>query len=414
MGQAKQRKRYTLLLGLIATVPPLATDMYLPALPRIAVDWKIDESTVNLSLVLWFAAFSVTLLVWGSLSDRYGRRPILLSGLIGFIVSSGLCALSGNVYHLIAARILQGVAAAGASSMVMAIARDYYDGVERQRVLAWIGIILGIAPMVAPSIGAAILKYADWRFIFVAQAVLATVSLSVTVAVYGETAKVLDEGGLGSIVSRYGRLLRNTNYVLTNGATGLLSAPFFGFIGFSGTAYIVHFGMSEQAFGLLFGANALCAIAGSAACTQLIKRQSEYRLVTIACLGCLAGGVVLLLVAWRPIWILFAGGMGMFAFCFGMSRPLINHLILEQVDRDIGAAASGIVCYQFIAGASGMALATRQWGEPFLVFGLLVTLCPLAVLAIWPVLLRRILRRPDDQTVDIASQEAGTEEFSGG
>ena len=394
-----QKRLYILFLGMIAATPPLATDMYLPAIPRIARQWEVDQSTVNLSLVLWFVAYSLTLLVWGSLSDRYGRRPILLSGLSAFVISSGLCAASQDVYQLIGARVLQGIAAAGASSMVMAIARDYFEGKERQNVLAWIGIILGLAPMIAPSIGAAVLKYSNWRLVFVTQAVLAGVSLALALVIYRETAAALDTGGIGSIVSRYGRLSRNARYVLTNGTTGLLSAPFLGFVAFSATAYIIHLGMSEQQFGLLFGANALCAIAGSAACTRLIARQSEYRLLTICHLGCLAGGVTLLLTG-QASWVTFAMGMGLYSFFFGMSRPLINHLILEQVDQDIGAAASGIVCYQFIAGACGMAIATYEWSWPFLVFGIMATACPLLVLLLWPLLLKKIQQRAKDRPIE--------------
>ncbi|MBN2294049.1 MAG: multidrug effflux MFS transporter [Pirellulales bacterium] len=406
-----QKRIYIVFLGMIAATPPLATDMYLPAIPRIGGQWGVAQSTVNLSLVLWFVAYSPTLLVWGSLSDRYGRRPILLSGLGAFVVSSLLCAMSGDVYQLIVARIFQGIAAAGASSMVMAIARDYFEGKERQKVLAWIGIILGLAPMIAPSIGSAILKHGNWRIIFAVQAILATVSLSLTLAIYRETALVLDKDGPGSFFKRYARLSRNTRYVLANGTTGLLSAPFLGFVAFSASAYIVHFGMSEQRFAILFGANAVFAIMGSAACTRVIRRYNEYRLITVTYLGCLAAGTVLLITG-QAVWILFTLAMGVYSFFFGMSRPLINHLVLEQVDRDIGAAASGIVCYQFIAGACGMAIATYEWQRPFLVFGVMATVCPLVVLLTWPLLLKRIRRRPEDHTIDIESQEAGTKEMS--
>lgn len=343
---------------------------------------------VNLSLVLWFVAYSLTLLVWGSLSDRFGRRPIVITGLTLFAISSALCAVSQTVGQLIAARILQGVAAAGGSSMVMAIARDRFEGTERQRTLAWIGVILGLAPMIAPSIGAAILQHANWRWVFVVQAALAGATLALTLAVYQETLLTLDPSGIGGVVQRFVRLAKSGDYMLANGSTGLLSAPFLGFIGFSAIAYIVHFGMSEERFALMFGANALCVIAGSAACSRLIGRHSEYVLLPMTFAGCLCGGMVLL-IAGGSAWIVFSLGMALFSYFFGMSRPLVNHLVLEQVDRDIGAAASAIVCYQFLCGATGMALATQEWTRPFLAFGVLAVACPLATLLLWPFLLRR-------------------------
>lgn len=387
--------------------------MYLPAIPSIAAQWAVEKSVVNLSLVLWFAAYGIALLVWGSVSDRIGRRPVLLSGLAGFVISSVFCVMSQNVYQLMIARIIQGTAAAGSSSMVMAIARDRYQGKQRQLVLAWIGIILGITPMLAPSIGAAVLKYLQWRYIFAIQGVLASASLAMALLVYTETAETLDKGGLGSILKRYGRLSKNTNYMLINGTTGLLTAPFFGFIAFSSAAYIVYFGMTEQQFGILFGMNALCAVMGSLVCTRLIKYYNEYRLITIDYIGCLAGSLILLCLG-HLHWFLFTAGMGVFSFFFGMSRPLVNHLILEQVQQDIGAASSGIVCYQFIAGAVGMAITTREWSHPFAVFGVMAALCAVIVLMIWPFLLKRVCPSAVHCGITAESREDEIEEMSGG
>lgn len=387
--EALKARLYTIFLGLIAATPPLATDMYLAAIPRIADEWSVEKSTVNLSLILWFVSFSMTLLIWGSLSDRFGRRPVLLSGLIGFVVSSIFCAFSNLIWQLIASRVIQGISAAGISSMVMAIARDRFEGKQRQKILAWIGIILGIAPMVAPSLGAAFLKYANWRFIFASQAILASISLLMATIFYKETALQLETGGLASVIRRYIRLSKNTNYVLTNMAAGILNAPFLGFIAFSASAYIVHFGMSEQRFALIFSANAVCSVLGSSLCIRLIRNHGEYKLITVTFIGCLFGGLILLFTGGLH-WFMFASGMGFFSFFFGMSRPLVNHMILEQVDQDIGSASSGIICYQFIVGAIGMAVSTHEWSHPFRVFGIIAASCPLAVLSVWPFLYRRI------------------------
>ena len=387
--QAFGARIYIIFLGLIAATPSLATDMYLAAIPRIAAEWSVDKSAVNLSLVLWFAAFSLTLLIWGSLSDRFGRRPILLAGLIGFIISSILCSFSFNTWQLVLSRIFQGISAAGISSMVMAIARDKFEGKQRQKVLAWIGIILGIAPMIAPSIGAAFLKYANWRYIFALQSLLSLISLVMSIFVYSETIQSYETGGPLSVIRRYVRLFKNKNYILTNFTTGIMSAPFLGYIAFSATVYITHFGLSEQRFAIIFGANAICSVLGSFLCLRLIKNHSEYRLVTATFIGCLVGGMILLLTGGSH-WTMFAFGMAIFTFSFGMSRPLVNHIILEQVNQDIGVASSGIICYQFIVGAIGMAISTHEWTHPFLVFGAMASVSPIAVLFIWPSLYKRI------------------------
>lgn len=272
--------------------------------------------------------------------------------------------------------------------MSMAIARDRFEGKERQQVLAWIGVILGLAPMLAPSLGAFLMEYASWRLVFLVQAGIAVVSLVATLQLYQETIPELQNAGVRGLLASFERLAQNSRFMLANGATGLLSAPLLGFVAFSPIAYIQHYGMNERQFGLIFGVNALCVIAGSACCAQLIRHHNEYRLLSLALTGCLLGGIsVLLTGAWGWEW--FVAGMAVFAFAFGMSRPLVNHLILEQVNRDIGVAASMVVCYQFLCGAIGMAVATLDWSQPFLAFGLIMTICPLITLLLWPLILRQ-------------------------
>ena len=116
--------RYIIFLAAITAVPAMATDMYLAAMPIIAKQWGVPDSRVALSLVLWFASFSVFLLVYGPLSDKHGRRPILLTGLALFTAASAACALATNVTALIVLRVLQGIGTAGPSSMCMAICHD--------------------------------------------------------------------------------------------------------------------------------------------------------------------------------------------------------------------------------------------------------------------------------------------------
>jgi DHA1 family bicyclomycin/chloramphenicol resistance-like MFS transporter len=143
--------------------------MYLPALPMIAKQWGVPDSRVA-AVAGVVVTSSVFLLVCGPLSDKHGRRPVLLGGLALFAGASLACALASDAAQLIAFRILQGIGAAGPSSMCMAICRDRYEGPRRKYILAWIGIILGLTPMIAPTIGALLLRLAHWRFIFVVQA----------------------------------------------------------------------------------------------------------------------------------------------------------------------------------------------------------------------------------------------------
>ncbi len=245
---------YIVFLAMIAAIPAMATDMYLAAMPTIASQWHVPDSRVGLSLVLWFVAFSLFLLVWGPLSDKYGRRPVLLAGLALFVVSTFACSFSQNVWQLIAFRILQGIGAAGPSSMAMAICRDKYEGLQRKRALAYIGIILTVAPAVAPSIGAVLLAWFNWRAIFLTQGALGAVTLAVSIR-YRETAAERVSGHFLYLLSRYRHVVANRRYLFSNTSMGLILAPFYAFIAFSSIVYIQIFGLSERAFGILFGVN---------------------------------------------------------------------------------------------------------------------------------------------------------------
>ncbi|MGE4292542.1 MAG: MFS transporter, partial [Desulfovibrio sp.] len=130
-----------LLLALLAAFPALSTDMYLPAIPRLERIWGISLSLANLSLVAFFASFSLFLLVHGPLSDRFGRRPVLLWGILLFIAGSLACALAPSIGALITARIVQAAGAAAASSLSLALSKDLYSGLDRQRILAYLAVI---------------------------------------------------------------------------------------------------------------------------------------------------------------------------------------------------------------------------------------------------------------------------------
>lgn len=380
---------YLVFLAAIAAVPPLATDMYLAAMPVIARQWGVPDSRVALSLVLWFVGFSAFLLVCGPLSDKYGRRPVLLAGLALFTGASVACALANGVVPLIVFRILQAIGAAGPSSMCMAICRDRYEGPRRKYILAWIGIILGFAPMIAPMIGAVLLRVAGWRAVFLLQAALGAGVLSASWRFYRETAAERIPGRLLTLMGRYVHLARNGRYAMSVTAMGLILGPFYGFIAFAPIVYLQIYGLSNRSFSLLFGLNALTGMSGAFVCMRVMRRLPDTVLLTICLLGCAAGGAgILLWGGWH--YAAFAAAMCLMTFFCGMSRPLSNNLILEQVRHDIGSASSFIVFYQFLVGALCMRLVSLPWEAPIRVFGLIALLMPVVVLAIWPLLLHRL------------------------
>jgi len=395
MYKLKTNKEHIVFLSLLATVSPLSTDMYLPAIPIIAKNWHIGTDIVSYSLISWFISFAISLLITGTISDKYGRKPVLLTGLGIFLVASFLCATAMNIRQLIFWRIIQGIGAAAPAAISMAICRDLYHGEKRKRVLAYIGIILAVVPITSPTIGSLLLQFSDWRFIFHVQAFLTLFTTLISFG-YIETIGERSTGNIFHIFYRYKNLVLNRGYMVANATMGLIAGPFFGFIAFSPIVYTQIYHLSSLKFGLLFAINASMSMLGAFLCTRFIKRFSDAAILTVSILGCVAAATGILIFG-SVHYLLFAAFMSIFTLCCGISRPLSTNLILSQVNSDIGSASGFIVFYTFVVGSTCMAMTTAKWSHPILAFGVITLVLPLIVLMMWPIMLR-IIRQQDSET----------------
>ena len=167
MKTSSKKRLLLAFLIMLSTIPILSIDMYLPALPMMVEQFHSTVGLVNLTLVLFFIFFSASTLMWGTLSDKYGRKTILLITTAGYVTASFLCALSTDVYQLIIFRVFQGISGGSAMAVSMAVIKDVFDGKERERALVYTSSLVIIAPIVAPIIGAAVLKITSWRGVFI-------------------------------------------------------------------------------------------------------------------------------------------------------------------------------------------------------------------------------------------------------
>jgi DHA1 family bicyclomycin/chloramphenicol resistance-like MFS transporter len=380
------KNRLLLLLALLSAFPPLSTDMYLPAIPLLQKAWHQPLAMVNLTLVGFFVGYCVFLLFYGPLSDRFGRRPLLLIGIAIFILGSLLCALSNNVVSLIIFRVIQAAGAASASALALAISKDVYQGVERVRILAHIGVIMGLAPMLAPVFGGWMLIWFSWRWIFVIQAVVAVIAW-IGVFRMPETLKTPSVTGVLKTAGVYLQLLRNRRYVGYALMMSLVVLPHFAFIGGSADIYITRLGLSEQVFGYYFALNAAAIMAGAFACTRLLRRFRSRDLLTVGFAGILIGGLGMLM-RWLPGPMGLALPMVVISFSFGLSRPPSNHLVLEQVDQHAGAASSLLIFIYFMLGAFSMWLIALDWTDKIRTIGVLAAAAGGIILCIWLLLPR--------------------------
>ncbi len=347
------------LLALLGAFPPLATDMYLPAIPLLQAQWQVPLATINLTLVLFFLSFSVSLLIYGPLSDRYGRRPVLLGGITLYVAASLLCSLARSIEALIGFRILQAAGAGAASALALAICRDLFEDRDRERALAYLGVIIALAPMLSPTIGGWILMGLSWPWIFITQSLLGLVAL-VGVFFMAEPLRTKLSGSPWKVYGLYGRVARNRSFMSYNLLMSISLCPLFAFVGGSSDIYINGFGVSEQVFGYFFGLNALALMGGSFTCLRLVQIFPGRRVLVWGFAGVLAGGVCMLVTGPMGPWG-FAAPMCVVSFCMGMNRPLSNNLVLKQVDRDVGTASSLMIFTYFVCGALAIWTVSLDW-----------------------------------------------------
>jgi DHA1 family bicyclomycin/chloramphenicol resistance-like MFS transporter len=383
----KDLKSTVPLLGILTAFPPLSTDMILPAIPMLADKWNQPLAVVNLILVCFFVTYGFFILFYGPMSDRFGRRRPLLLGLNVYIIASLFCAFSTTATMLILFRILQAAGAAASSSISMAMAKDIFAGGERERVLAHMAIIMAIAPMLAPIIGAWILVNFSWPWIFIVQGLIGIIAL-IGVFRFPETLQHSSEVPLSRVMHAYGRLILKPSYVTMVLIMSASLFPMYSYLAGSSDIYINGFGLSEQKYSYFFAFNASALMLGSVFCLRLIRSVNSKHLMTAGFLGIFLGGILLAINGQQSPWN-FAIPMFIITFSIGLSRPPSNNLVLEQIDRDAGSASSLLIFTYFTMGAVGMWLISLEWTDKMHVLGLITLGCSSMVLIAWFILQRK-------------------------
>lgn len=380
------------MLALLTAFPALSTDMILPALPSLAVTWNEPLSVMNLILVCFFVTYGFFLLFYGPISDRFGRRRPLLFGLTVYIIASFCCALASDAPMLIFSRMLQAAGAAACSSLSMAMTRDIFSGQERERMLAYIAVIMALAPMLAPIIGSWILTDFSWPWIFILQALMGAIGM-VCVFRFPETLESASNIPFSRVMHAYGRLMLNPFYLIMVLVMSASLFPLYSFVGGSSAIYVNEFGLNEQNYSYFFAFNALALMVGSFFCIRLRSFVGSRRLMTLGFTGIFLGGIFLLATGQHGPWS-FALPMFLITFSIGLSRPPSNNLVLEQVDRDTGSASSLLIFCYFTLGAAGMWLISLEWANKIPVLGAIAFSCGALVLTTWFILQKKGIRSP--------------------
>lgn len=333
----------TTLLAMLSALGPLSMDMYLPSLPDIAHVLQAPTARVQLTVSSYLIGFAVGQVIYGPVSDRHGRRPVLLAAVALYLISTLVCAATPSVTPLIGARFLQGIGGSGSIVLARAIVRDLYSGVQAARELSLMGSISAFAPIVAPMIGGVLQTAFGWRASFIAMAAFAVVALVVAGRLLPETLRqrACQPISLSSVVGGYGAVLRHRGFLVYLGILTISYAGLFAWI--SGASVVLQgiYGLSAVAFGFTFALGAAGYMLGATVATRLVVRLGLDRTMGLGVMVLAAGGLALAAVVAAGIpgvWLVAA--MAIYLAGLGLAMPQAMAGALTPFPDRAGTAAS--------------------------------------------------------------------------
>jgi DHA1 family bicyclomycin/chloramphenicol resistance-like MFS transporter len=372
MTHTKRRSpdaRLILLLGALAACGPLSIDMYLPSLPALAASFGTSAAAAQSTLTSFMAGFSIGMLLYGPLSDAYGRRPVLLGGIALYTVASVGCALALSIDALIFVRFLQALGAGAASVLARAIARDAHETADAARVLSMLSIVTSIGPLLAPLIGGQLLLLGGWRVVFVALTLFGAVCAVTAFLRVPETwpREKRASSAVGRSFAAYGHLLADPvtwGHMLCG---GMAFASMFAYITATPFVYIDYFHVKPQHYGLLFGLNIVGIIAGNVLNTRLVGRLGSLKMISAAAFVSVVAALAVALVCltgWGGLWsivvcLFFVVGV------VGLLSANCTTDLMHRYPHNAGAAAALFGAVQLALGAlASLAVGLFHDGTP--------------------------------------------------
>ncbi|MCK1796159.1 multidrug effflux MFS transporter [Streptomyces sp. XM4193] len=348
----------TLILGSLTALPALSMDMYLPALPEVSGELSSPAAQVQLTLTTCLLGLAVGQIIVGPMSDQFGRRRPLMVGMICYVVASVGCALAPTIETFTAVRLLQGLAGAAGIVIARAVVRDLFDGLAMARFFSTLLLISGIAPILAPVLGGQVLRFTNWRGIFV---ILAVIGVLLAIVAWRRLPETLPperrhSGGVPSALRTMRALLRDrafSGYLLV-GSLGF--AALFAYVAASPFVIQEIHGASAQTFSLLFMANSIGMVAvGQLNGKVLVGRVSLDRVLMVG-LGVIGSAAVALLLMTSGVFGevgLLPTSAGLFVLMSGMALvlPNANSLGLMRAGHAAGSASALLGTSQFLIGA---------------------------------------------------------------
>ena len=314
------------LLTALVAFGPISTDLYLPALPELTRALGADPAVGQLTLSVFLIGFAVSQLIYGPLGDRFGRRPILLVGLVVYVVASIACALAESIEALIVLRFFQALGACAAPVLARAVVRDVYGRERAAKVFAYMAMAMALAPALGPIVGGYMTLWFGWRSSFWLLTAFGVLVLAGTAAWLAETNPAKDPTATqpGQLARNYGTLVRHREFTGYVAVVAFTYSGIFAFISGSSFLFIDRLGLSPERYGMCFAAVVVGYMIGTFTSGRLIMRLGIHRMVRLGTTVAVVGGGAMLIAAVSG-WITVASTVGpFFVFMIGAGLTLPN------------------------------------------------------------------------------------------
>ena len=348
---------WIMLLALFTSLGPLSIDMYLPALPQMAEDFQVSTLQIANTLPAYFMGLAIGQLIYGPISDRIGRKKPLYFGMALYAVASLLCILAPDHWSLIAARILQALGGCVGVVMARAAIRDCLDVQSSAQAFAQMMIVMGVAPVMAPVIGAVMLQYFEWQGIFILLSIIGLICLLCVHFFFEETLKVENRLKLNfkQVLILYSSILQDKSFRLPMLAGCLSGASLFCYISSASAVFMDSYGLSQKQFAFAFALNAMGIILISACNKQLARRFSVFQRLKIGGWIQVSGAIILLIAGFLSLAPMALVMLGMFLAVsgIGFTGPNAMAIAMAQQGARAGTASAIMGSAQFACGLIG-------------------------------------------------------------
>lgn len=371
----------------------MSIDMYLPAFPSIAKDFQVLPSSVQATLASFTIGMGIGQLVYGPLADQFGRKKNLLFGMTLYALASALCALAPSIHGMTALRFVQGLGGCAGMVMARAIVRDRFSADESAKVFSAMMLVMGVAPILAPSLGGLILEHFHWRFIFWLLSALGVVALVNVLFFLPESLPPSRRvpSALRHSFKTYFRILKDREFVGYALSSGMVSAGMFSYIATSSFVFIKHYHFSEREYAIFFGVNAVGLIAASQFNRLLLKKFTPDQILGAGLNFYLINALLLFILTWTDGFGIYGLVVPLFLAisCVGFSNPNATAGAMRKHGAHAGTASALLGTLMFGSGTMGALLQSALKGETALFMSAQIAVCSVLAWSFFQFFVRR-------------------------